>query len=108
MTSTEKIKIIDNICKTKYGLNASSREETYMTYWYMNISDSPIVSYDSYYDKLKLATYIIFNDKGIPLFCVMSDEKLADFEKSLDTLMKSYKKKLIQIKINELNKDFED
>ena len=34
-------------------------------------------------------------------------KKLEDFEKSLDTLMKSYKEKLIQNKISNLNKDFE-
>lgn len=32
---------------------------------------------------------------------------MEDFEKSLDTLMKSYKEKLIQNKIKNINKDFE-
>ena len=107
MTSSEKIKIIDNICKTKYGLIASTIPSSYITYWCMNISDSPLVSYDTYYDILKLATYILITDKGTPIFCLMTITKLKDFEKSLDTLMKSYKEKLIQNKISNLNKDFE-
>lgn len=107
MTSTEKLKIIDNICKTKYGLIASTIPSSYITYWSMNISDSPLVSYDTYYDKLKLATYILFTDKGTPIFCLMTDIKLKDFEENLDSLMKSYKEKLIQNKIQIINKDFE-
>ena len=107
MISTEKIKIIDNICKTKYGLISSTIPASDITYWYMNGNNSPLVSYNAYYDKLKLATYVLFTDKGTPIFCLLANKKLEDFEKSLDTLMKSYKEKLIQNKISNLNKDFE-
>lgn len=107
MTSTENIEIIDNICKTKYGLISSTFPSSYIKYWHLNISVSPLVSYDTYYDKLKIATYILFTNKGTPIFCLMTNKKLEDFEKSLDTLMKSYKEKLIQNKIKNINKDFE-
>lgn len=50
MTSSEKI--IDNICKTKYGLISSTSPSSYITYWHLNISVSPLVSYDTYYDEL--------------------------------------------------------
>lgn len=80
MISTENI--IDNICK-KYGLISSTFTSSYITYWHLNISDSPLVSYDTYFGKLKLASYILFTDKDKPIFCLMTNKKWKTLKKVL-------------------------
>ena len=104
--SQNKDKMCD-ICFNKYRLYTRTWRNDYITYWYKPDALGEIVKYDEYYDKITMATMVIVTDDGRLLFCMLEPVEIEDFEQALDDLMLEYKKALVRLKVQELDKDFQ-
>lgn len=107
MITTEKHAKICDICFNKYHLYTRTWVNDYITYWYKPKTSGEIVKYDEYYDKITIATMVIVTDDGKLLFCMLEKVDFEDFEKALDKVMVEYKKALVRLKVQELDKDFQ-
>lgn len=107
MTNTDKRLFINDICFKKYGMIESHRECDYLYKWRRPNDSNYIISYDYYYDKIMIATTVIFTDNNKPLFCLHENIQFVEFESKLDELMSYYKKALVFRKIKDFQNDFE-
>ena len=106
MITTEKYAKICGICFNKYQLYIRPRTLDYITYWYIPKTSGEIVKYDEYYDKITIATMVIVGEEKL-IFCMHEKVDFEDFEQALDDLMLEYKKALVRLKVQELDKDFQ-
>lgn len=109
MTNTDKRLFINDICFKKYGMIESHRECDYLHEWRLpNDSNfNYIITYDSYYDKIRIATNVIFTENNKSLFCNHDNIQFVEFESKLDELMSYYKRALVFRKIKDFQQDFE-
>ena len=50
---------------------------------------------------------VIITDDGKLLFCMLEPVEFEDFEQALDDVMLDYKKALVRLKVQEIDKDFQ-
>ena len=108
ITPSQKQDMMYDICFNKYHLYTRTWTNDYLTYWYKQGESTlgEVVRYDSYYDKIKIATMVIITDEGKILFCMNEPIEIEDFEQALDKIMLEYKKALVRLKVQEIDKDF--
>lgn len=104
---TQKYDKICDICSNKYHLHIRPQTIDYISYWYNPKTSGEIVKYDEYYDKITIATMVIITDDGKLLFCMLEPVEFEDFEQALDDVMLDYKKALVRLKVQEIDKDFQ-
>ena len=107
MTNTDKRLFINDICFKKYGMIEKHWECDYLYMWRLPNDSNDIITYDYYFDKIRIATNVIFTDNNKPLFCLHNNIQFVEFESKLDKLMSYYKRALIFHKIKDFQKDFE-
>lgn len=107
ITADKKKDKICDICFNKYHLDTRPWVNDYITYWYNPKTSGEIVKYDYYYDKITIATMVIVTDDNKLLFCMLEPVEFEDFEQALDDIMLEYKKALVRLKVQELDKDFQ-
>lgn len=106
-TAEQKYSKICDICFNKYNLYTRTWVNDYITYWFKPNTSGEIVKYDEYYDKISIATMVLVTDNSKLLFCMNKPVEFEDFEQAIDDLMLEYKKALVRLKVQELDKDFQ-